>query len=70
MKVVNDVHRQFADYFPSETLRPYLYLLSKKLGEGHICVEIDKIDKEELASVGYDSILNKKKLQKAVTGLP
>ena len=64
MKVINDVHHQFAEYFPSETLKPYLYLLSKKLSEGHICVDVDKIDKEELASVGYDSIVNKKKLQK------
>src|SRR5687768_4563787 len=64
MNVINDVHHQFAEYFPSETLKPYLYLLSKKLGEGHICVEVDKIDKEELASLGFDNIVNKKKLQK------
>ncbi|MEP6595352.1 MAG: exodeoxyribonuclease V subunit alpha [Ginsengibacter sp.] len=64
MKVINDVHQQFAEYFQSENLKPYLYLLSKKLSEGHICVDVDKIDKEELASVGYDNIINKKKLQK------
>ena len=63
MQVINDVHRQFAEYFTSETLKPYLYLLSKKLSEGHICVDVDKIDKEELASVGYNNLLNKKKLQ-------
>ena len=39
-------------------------LLSKKLSEGHICIEVDKIDKEELISVGYDNVINKKKLQK------
>jgi exodeoxyribonuclease V alpha subunit len=64
MKVINDVHQQFAEYFPSETLQPYLYLLSKKLSEGHICIEVDKIDKEELISAGYDNVINKKKLQK------
>jgi exodeoxyribonuclease V alpha subunit len=64
MKVLNDVHQQFAEYFPSENLKPYLYLLSKKLNEGHICIEVDKIDKEELSSIGYDNIINKKKLQK------
>ena len=64
MQVINDVHQQFAEYFPSETLRPYLYLLSKKLSDGHICVDVDKIDKGELVSVGYNSVLSKKKLQK------
>jgi exodeoxyribonuclease V alpha subunit len=64
MKVISDVHQQFAEYFPSEVLRPYLYILSKKLSEGHICVEVDKIDKEELSAVGYDTIISKKKLQR------
>ena len=45
MKVINGIHQQFAEYFPSETLKPHLYLLSKKLSEGHICVDVDKIGK-------------------------
>ncbi|MBC7886897.1 MAG: exodeoxyribonuclease V subunit alpha [Ferruginibacter sp.] len=59
MQVINDVHQQFAEYFPSDTLKPYLYLLSKKLGEGHICVDINHIDKEELIEAGYNPVINK-----------
>ncbi len=33
-----DVHFQFAGFFPEPRLRPYAYLLSKKMQEGHICV--------------------------------
>jgi exodeoxyribonuclease V alpha subunit len=41
---LNDVHQQFAEYFDVPELKPYAYLLSKKLSEGHICLELDKID--------------------------
>lgn len=43
-----NVHQQFADYFPSVPARPYLYLLSKKLAEGHICIRPDEIKKTDL----------------------
>jgi exodeoxyribonuclease V alpha subunit len=33
-----DVHFQFASFFPEPRLRPYAYLLSKKMQEGHICI--------------------------------
>lgn len=42
MKTINDLHQQFAEYFESETIKPYAYLLSKKLQEGHICLSLDK----------------------------
>ena len=45
------------------SLKPYLYLLSKKLSEGHICVDMNKINKEDLASVGYNNVLSKNDLQ-------
>ncbi len=48
MKVFNNVHQQFAEYFPSETLRPYLYLLSKKMSEGHICIDLNEIEESDL----------------------
>ena len=64
MKVINDVHQQFAEYFPSEILKPYLYLLSKRLSEGHICVDVNNIDKSELTGIGYTSIVGQKELQK------
>jgi len=64
MKVISDVHQQFAEYFQTEPLKPYLYLLSKKLSEGHICVDLNKMDEEELTSAGYMNFLSKKDLLK------
>ena len=34
-----DIHKIFADFFPDERIRPFAYLLSKKLQEGHICIQ-------------------------------
>lgn len=38
MRTLNDVHWQFASFFEEERLRPYAYLLSKRMQEGHICI--------------------------------
>lgn len=43
MHALNDVHQQFAEYFGIPALKPYAYLLSKKLSEGHICLHLDKL---------------------------
>ena len=48
MQTFNDVHRQFAELFNAENLKPYAYLASKKLSEGHICVKIDEIETADL----------------------
>jgi exodeoxyribonuclease V alpha subunit len=42
---LNDVHQQFAEYFNVPALKPYAWLLSKKLSEGHICLNLDTVDK-------------------------
>ena len=63
MQVINDVHQQFADYFPSPALKPYLYLLSKKLSEGHICIDINKINQHELLAAGYQDVTPIEKIQ-------
>jgi exodeoxyribonuclease V alpha subunit len=42
MHTFNDVHQQFAEYFGIPALKPYAYLLSKKLSEGHICLDLEK----------------------------
>lgn len=42
MHTINDVHQQFAEYFQIPALKPYAYLLSRKLSEGHICLHLDK----------------------------
>ena len=43
MHALNDVHQQFAEYFEIPALKPYAYLLSKKLSEGHICLHLDQL---------------------------
>ncbi|MEO6682242.1 MAG: AAA family ATPase, partial [Ginsengibacter sp.] len=48
MKVTNNVHQQFAEYFPSENLHPYIYLLSKKMSEGHICIDLNELKESDL----------------------
>lgn len=48
MTTSKNVHQQFADYFPSEEAKPFFYLLSKKLEEGHICIDLKNINKEDL----------------------
>ena len=47
MQTLNDVHQQFATFFKSERLRPYAYLVSKKLSEGHICLQLDELEDEK-----------------------
>lgn len=46
MQTYNDIHQQFASFFRSETLKPLAYLVSKKLAEGHICMDLNDIDEE------------------------
>ena len=46
MQTFNDVHQQFAEFFGSESLKPYAWLVSKKLSEGHICCNLDEMEKE------------------------
>ncbi|TDH24171.1 exodeoxyribonuclease V subunit alpha [Segetibacter sp. 3557_3] len=55
MQTLNNVHQQFAEFFPGETIKPYAYLLSKKLSEGHICVELTTAA-DELADSPYRDI--------------
>lgn len=43
MQTVNDVHQQFAGFFKSDVLKPYAYLVSKRLAEGNICVHLADI---------------------------
>lgn len=64
MFYTQDVHKQFANYFPQKSLKPYLYLLSKKLSEGHICINLDQINKTELLAEGFDQILGIEELKK------
>ena len=46
MQTLNDTHQQFASFFKSETLQPFAYLVSKKLSEGHICLNLTDLEQE------------------------
>ncbi|RYZ20513.1 MAG: hypothetical protein EOP49_47575, partial [Sphingobacteriales bacterium] len=48
MQTLNDVHQQFAEYFAEPGLKPYLYTLSRKMSEGHICMFTGDLDPEQL----------------------
>jgi exodeoxyribonuclease V alpha subunit len=43
MNVQIDVHRQFASFFGDLGLQPYAYLVSKRLHDGHICIENNEV---------------------------
>ncbi|WP_017258536.1 exodeoxyribonuclease V subunit alpha [Pedobacter arcticus] len=47
MQTYNDIHQQFASFFKSESLKPLAYLVSKKLSEGHICIDLKDKDIQE-----------------------
>jgi len=36
-----DIHQVFADYFGNDIIKPLAYACSKKLSEGHICLDLD-----------------------------
>ncbi len=62
MIFTENIHLKFASYFGEPKLIPYIYLLSKKLAEGSICVTLDKIDTtdlEELPSFILDKFSDK-----------
>lgn len=59
-----DVHKQFANYFKNENLKPYLYLISKGLSEGHICLDINTIDFKELEEEGFSKLISTEELRK------
>jgi len=48
--MINHVHNVFANYFNNESLAPYLFALSKRMQEGHVCLDLkqlpDSSDKE------------------------
>lgn len=57
-----DVHKQFAQYFKNKKLEPFFYLLSKKFEEGHICINLNEIDRAELVEAGYPYLIGKEEL--------
>lgn len=43
MNFTNDVHQQFAEFFTDDRIKPYAYLLSKRLQEGNICIDANNL---------------------------
>lgn len=56
------VHHLFAKYFKDDALEPYIYVLSKRMENGHICIPIDDSIKDELIEGGYE-INNQKTIE-------
>lgn len=54
MRSFTNVHQQFAEFFKSDTLRPFAFLVSKKLSEGHICINLKEVSKELEGFSVYD----------------
>lgn len=44
--MINVVHDVFARYFKDDALAPYLYALSKRMEDGHVCLDLKQIPKE------------------------
>ena len=44
MKFINDLHFQFTELVPDVKLKPFAYLLSKRLSEGSVCIDLVKED--------------------------
>ncbi|MGI8636299.1 MAG: hypothetical protein ACR2KZ_12950, partial [Segetibacter sp.] len=55
MQALNNVHHQFAEFFRNETLKPFAFLVSKKLSEGHICIQVSDAAEELEGSPFYDA---------------
>jgi exodeoxyribonuclease V alpha subunit len=50
-----DTHEKFARFFEDEKIRPFIYLLSKKMTEGHICLYTnDEGNLDELIGTSYE----------------
>ena len=62
MSTTNDVHQQFAEYFNDTDIKPYLYALSYKMSEGHICIDIETLDQAILPDNYKNSMLHEDKL--------
>jgi exodeoxyribonuclease V alpha subunit len=46
-----NLHHHFAKYFKEQAIEPYLYVLSKRLESGHICIPMDDTIQDELAEI-------------------
>ncbi len=57
MQIIHDVHSQLASFFKDQEIQPFVHLLSKKLSEGHICVDPEAVFTNE--SIQTDALPDK-----------
>lgn len=65
MPTINDVHQQFAEYFKAPEIKPYLYMLSQKMSEGHICIPVDALEADILPESYQEAVIDKSKLEES-----
>ena len=56
-----DIHQVFADYFGSDIIKPLAYACSKKLSEGHICLDLDHYFATDKQAISVSDLLTKSK---------
>ncbi len=54
-----DIHQVFADYFKQDIIKPIAYECSRKLSEGHICLDIDEYNSGHELQVDSKDLLSK-----------
>lgn len=77
MLTINNVHQQFAAFFKNEKLQPYAFLVSKKLSEGHICIDLNELsDEPDFENVpgknnvkNYTTLLSREPLVTTISGI-
>jgi len=53
-----NLHNAFAFFFDDVFIKPYLYALSKKMSEGHICLDLAKIPEDAAFWQDFDGEVN------------
>jgi exodeoxyribonuclease V alpha subunit len=63
MKITEDIHQQFAEFFEQQEIWPYAYMLSQKLIEGNICISANEVQ-ANLEATPYSSAIASRELPK------
>ena len=56
-----DIHQVFADYFGNDIIKHLAYACSKKLSEGHICLDLDVYKTAANTNINEQKILKESK---------
>jgi exodeoxyribonuclease V alpha subunit len=56
-----NLHEQFAFFFKDKGIQPFVYLLSKKMEEGHICLDLNNeaLSEELMGTIYENSVLDR-----------